>query len=334
MMGLRPTAVALALIVALGACTGERPELAAEPTTTSTLAATTTSTAAPPTTTTTTTLPPGPVDGEPAPDGRRYPGVATDPAAVADRIVELEMLLRATDTSDPTYGDLAHEQQMHYRHIGRNPEWLITLWARVPDDLLFTVERHVTARQQISGIPSGDPPVNVPAWEIIDPLPADELLAIYRQASAETGIDWTYLAAINLLESGFGRIRGVSTAGAQGPMQFLPTTWEEVSDGDINDPYEAIPAAARYLVRRGGPDDMQRALWGYNNTDYYVAAVSAYADLFRDDLANYDAAHAWEIHYSAAIGDLWLPVGYLRTESFPAADHLVEAPWSAPPTQP
>ena len=64
---------------------------------------------------------------------------------------------------------------------------------------------------------------------------------------------------------------------------------------------------------------------------YYVHAVSAYAELFRDDLANYYATHQWEIHYSAAIGDLWLPVGYFRTESMPAADHLAEAPWSAPP---
>ncbi len=329
---IRRLVLAFAVGALVAACAGERAELVpAELTTSTTVDAFTTTTTTISTTTTTTTTPPGPPDGEVAPNGRRYPGVATSGEEVAERIVELERLLRITDPSELAFADLAHEQQMHYRHIGRNTDWLVPLWAAAPPDLLWTIERHVTARQQIGGIPGGDPPMNVPAWEIVKPLPADELLALYRQASDETGIDWTYLAAINLLETGYGRIRGTSTAGAQGPMQFLPTTWQEVSNGDINDPYDAIPAAARYLVRRGGPDDMQRALWGYNNTDYYVQAVSAYAELFRDDLANYVATHQWEIHYSAAIGDLWLPVGYFRTESIPAEDYLADAPWSAPP---
>ncbi|MEM9201327.1 MAG: lytic transglycosylase domain-containing protein, partial [Actinomycetota bacterium] len=287
-----------------------------------------TSTTTTPSTTTTT---PEPAEHPAAPNGRRYPAVPDTGAAVAARLVEVEQQLRAIDPADLAYADLAHEQQLLYRHIGRNPDWILTLWDAVPDDLFATVERHVTARQSIGGIPSGDPPRNVPAWEIIEPLPADELLDLYRIASDATGIDWAYLAAINLIETGFGRIDGVSTANAQGPMQFLPTTWEEVSDGDIRDPYDAIPAAARYLVRRGGPDNMQRALWGYNNSDSYVAAVSAYADLFRADLANYYAAHQWEIHYSAAAGDLWFPVGYREDEIIPATDYLATAPWSAPP---
>ena len=79
---------------------------------------------------------------------------------------------------------------------------------------------------------------------------------------------------------------------------------------------------------------MQRALWGYNNSDHYVAAVSAYAELFGSDIASFYAAHAWEIHYSAAIGDLWLPVGYRLEEATPAVDYLHDAPWSAPPPAP
>ena len=154
---------------------------------------------------------------------------------------------------------------------------------------------------------------------------------LYEQASAETGVDWAFLAAINLIETGFGRIDGLSTAGAQGPMQFLPTTFEEVSDGDIDDPHDAIPAAAAYLVRRGGPDDMHRALLGYNNSSAYVAAVTHYANLFRDDERTLLAAYWWEIHYSAAIGDLWFPVGYRLDEAQPATEYLAAAPWSAPP---
>jgi len=294
---------------------------------------TTTSSMSSTTTVTTTTEAPIP-DGVPAPNGRRYPGIPTEPTAIADRLVEIEWLVRGTPFDDPAFGDYAHEQQMLYRYLGRHPEVHPTLWEIMPDALVPSVELQLAGRSSIAGIPSGDPPVNVPAWEIIEPLPADELLAIYRQAAADTGIHWTFLAAINLLETGFGRIDGLSTAGAQGPMQFLPTTWEEVSDGDITDPYDAIPAAARYLVRRGGPDDMQRALWGYNNTDYYVAAVSAYAELFDSDIASFYAAHAWEIHYSAAIADLWLPVGYRLEEPTPAVEYLDDAPWSAPPAAP
>ena len=76
---------------------------------------------------------------------------------------------------------------------------------------------------------------------------------------------------------------------------------------------------------------MEQALWGYNNSDSYVEAVSIYAQLFRDDIGHFYATHQWEIHYSAAIGDLWLPVGYRFEEPVNAADYLVMAPWSEPP---
>ncbi len=324
MRATRVAALTLATTLVAAACAGERPTLRADtpaPTVTTTVA---------PSTTTTVAEPAVPI-GVPAPNGRLYPAVSTDPEEVADRLVEVEWLLRGTPRDDPGFGDLAHEQQMLYRHLGRNSSWRPILWKVVPDALAPFLELQLQGRISIAGIPGGNPPKNVPAWRIIDPLPADELLSLYEQASAETGIDWAFLAAINLLETGFGRIAGVSTAGAQGPMQFLPTTWEEVSTGDINDPFDAIPAAALYLVRRGGPEDMERALWGYNNSDSYVEAVSAYAELFRTDITSYYAAHAWEIHYSSADGDLWFPVGYFRQEAVPVAEHVIEAPWSAPP---
>lgn len=320
-----------AVVIAAAACQAGEPDLDTAPTETTTTAApieTSTTSAAP----TTTQAPRGPTDGTPAPNGRRYPGVATDPTEVARRLVDVEQLLRSSDPGDAAYGDLAHEQQVLYRHIARNPDWILPLWETVPDELFFAIERHVTARQAISSLSTAEPSGNVPAWEIIEPLPADELLTLYRDASAETGIDWAYLAAINLLETGFGRIDGLSIAGAQGPMQFLPSTWAEVSDGDIRNPYDAIPAAARYLVRRGGPEDMARALFGYNNSEAYVTSISAYADLFRTDQAAFYAAHQWEIHYSSSAGDLWLPVGYRLNEVTPAQEYLLAAPWSAPPT--
>ena len=308
--------------IVAGACaTGARPEL-----TDIALAPSTTTTESAAATTTTTTI-----TRFPSPSGRLYPIVPDSMAATTSRIVEVESLIHTIETADEAFADLAHEQQVLYRSIGRHPDWIGPLLARTPDEYVAIVEGHIAARQAIADISSGAAPLNVPAWEIIEPLPADQLRALYESAEADSGIHWSFLAAINLLETGYGRIDGLSTAGAQGPMQFLPTTWEEVSDGDIDDAHDAIPAAARYLVRRGGPDDMHNALLGYNNSIAYVAAVTHYANLFRDDPRSFLATHAWEIHYSSAAGDLWFPVGYRREESIPAVEHMVEAPWSAPP---
>src|SRR5690606_36754035 len=114
-----------------------------------------------------------------------------------------------------------------------------------------------------------------------------------------------------------GRIRGLSVAGARGPMEFLPSTWNEpgIGEGDIDDPHDAIQAAARYLVRRGGPADMQRALRGYNNSPNYVRAVRIYADLLR-------------LHQRGAAGDGWAPVADVEPEPVPVADYLTRALWS------
>ena len=299
--------------------TGSVPTTVAVPTTTASNSTTTTAGTAHP----------------PSPAGRVYPAVSSDPAEAAARLYEIEDLIHTVDVTEiggRAWADLAHEQQMHYRVIGRNPEWIRTTVAGAPEAYAGIIERHLAARQAIGDIGhGGEPPVDVPAWEIIEPLGADELRSLYEAAEAATGIPWSFLAAINLIETGFGRIDGLTTAGAQGPMQFLPTTWEEVSDGDIDDPRDAIPAAARYLVRRGGPDDMHDALWGYNNSDAYVAAVTHYANLFRDDPRSFLGADSWEIHYAAAIGDLWFPIGYRREEPQPAAAYLSDAPWSAPP---
>lgn len=108
------------------------------------------------------------------------------------------------------------------------------------------------------------------------------LLGHYQRAQRRTGVHWSYLAAIHLVETRMGRIRGVSTAGALGPMQFLPTTWDLYgAGGDIRDPGDAILAAGRLLVANGAPGDMADALWHYNPSDAYVGAVLSYARTMR-----------------------------------------------------
>jgi hypothetical protein len=106
------------------------------------------------------------------------------------------------------------------------------------------------------------------------------LLSIYQAAGIEYGVRWEVLAAINEIETDYGRNLNVSSAGAVGWMQFMPSTWK-VYGTDANkdkrkDPYnpvDAIFAAARYLKAAGYQDDVRRAIFAYNHADWYVDSV-------------------------------------------------------------
>ena len=139
------------------------------------------------------------------------------------------------------------------------------------------------------------------------PLPAAELLAEYRAAEAATGVPWQYLAAVHFVETRMGRIRGNSVAGAQGPMQFIPSTWEIYgAGGDINDTHDAILAAARLLRANGAPSDMASALYAYNPSRRYVRAVTSYAEQMMADERAYLGYYHWQVYYGGRL----LPEGY------------------------
>ncbi len=106
------------------------------------------------------------------------------------------------------------------------------------------------------------------------------LLPIYQAAGIEYGIRWEVLAAINEIETDYGRNLSVSTAGALGWMQFMPGTWAsygvDANDDGRKDPYnpvDAIFAAARYLKAAGGDTDLQSAIFSYNHAQWYVDSV-------------------------------------------------------------
>ncbi|WP_091041868.1 transglycosylase SLT domain-containing protein [Nocardioides sp. YR527] len=156
-----------------------------------------------------------------------------------------------------------------------------------------------------------DPQPELPDWRILTPPMPDDLHPLYRKAQRETGTPWQYLAAVHLVETRMGRIRGTSTAGAQGPMQFLPSTFAQYgAGGDINDPADAIMAAGRMLANNGAPGDMAGALWSYNHSDRYVAAVSAYAEQMKRSPAAYDLYWHWQVLYRHQDGTMLLPEGY------------------------
>ncbi len=125
---------------------------------------------------------------------------------------------------------------------------------------------------------------NVPTTSV-----PSSLLALYKASAEEycPGLSWTVLAAINEIESGDGANEGPSSAGAQGPMQFLPSTWAEwgitafgqSGPPDILNPLDAVPSAARLLCAAGAgsPATLSQAIFAYNHATWYVDEVLALA---------------------------------------------------------
>ena len=118
-------------------------------------------------------------------------------------------------------------------------------------------------------------------------LSYEELSSLWLRAGAAYGIPWQVLAAINKIETNFGRNMGPSSAGAVGWMQFMPDTWLrwglDASGDGIADPWnpeDAVHAAARYLAAAEGRTDIARAVFAYNHAQWYVDDVLQLAALF------------------------------------------------------
>jgi hypothetical protein len=126
----------------------------------------------------------------------------------------------------------------------------------------------------------GPAPIGVPNFFIDKFRIPVFLLPIYQAAGIEYGVRWEVLAAINEIETDYGRNLNVSSAGALGWMQFMPATWEAYGvdanrDGrkDPFNPVDAIFAAARYLKAAGADEDLRKAIFAYNHADWYVESV-------------------------------------------------------------
>lgn len=282
--------------------TSSSPSTTAEPTTTTTTAPTTTTTVDPHT-----LSPPDP---------------ATDPTGLAKQIGEAEAVLRDPASSDGAVARAALAQQVAYRQLGSHPEWDAAVLAAVPAGLRSIVELHAAARREFRAM-HGTLPTTLPAWKIVAPDPREALMAAYQEAEATFGVPWKYLAAIHLVETGTGRIRGTSVAGAQGPMQFMPATWAAYGGGgDINDTRDAIFGAARYLAANNAANDIDHALYRYNHSDRYVRGVKIYADLIAEHPGSARAFYHWGVWYLTEQGQVYLPVGYHETEPVPVAEYL------------
>lgn len=274
---------------------------------------------APPSTTATTAAPTttGP-DDAPVPD---------TPAALAAELTRVETELGRADLAEADAAPWGRRQQVLYLVLSSHPDWGPEVTAAVDEPVRPVVELNWEARRNLSALVNSEKLADtVPAWDIGVPRPADELLGYYHEAADATGVPWEVLAAINLVESRMGRIRGLSTAGAVGPMQFLPSTWSGCCTGDPTVDRDAIIGAATYLKQRGALKDLDRAIHGYNNSDHYVRAVRAYADTLATDPGRYYGYHAWEVLFLSSVGLLRIPQGYHQTEPVDAATWLSQHP--------
>jgi hypothetical protein len=298
-------ALALAFVVAsLAGCGGDDDDTATPSSTTTTSAEVATTTTEAPTTTTTE------VDLDTA------PVAATDPDGLAEQLLAAQRAIDDATTTETGLAAAGHLQQVAYRALAAQPEWDAGVKAALPAAMHAAVDANVEAGRQLRALVRNPRP-NLPAWRILTPEPADALRGHYEAAEAEFGVPWQYLAAVHLTETRMGRIRGTSTAGAQGPMQFLPSTWEAYGEGDINDTGDAIRAAARYLKANGAPERMDDALYRYNPTEKYVIAVNAYAQQMIANERQFLGYYHWQVYYWSTLGDVWLRVGYEETTERP-----------------
>ena len=293
-----------ALIAALlvAACGGDKDERRAAAAPTATPTAT-----APPAPTATPAPPALPDPHEPLPRSpkRLAAGLATD----VTRLKQAIGAWRATHpprkaTPPRPITLLALYEQRVYRRLARHPAQATRTIDRLPNHLkrearasagayraLFTLTSYATEAKFRTG----------PA------VPPDVLLGYYRAAQRRFSVHWNVLAAVNMIESNFGRLRNVSNAGAVGPMQFLPATWNAYGlGGDIHDPHDAIFGAANYLHASGAPNDHARALYAYNPSPLYVKAVLRFADRIRRDRRAYYASWAWQSFRRTPRGDVQL----------------------------
>jgi hypothetical protein len=157
--------------------------------------------------------------------------------------------------------------------------------------LIEKAQQQLTQDRTAQGVPTttnptlsvalpGPAPIGVPNFFIEKFRIPPFLLPIYQAAGIEYGVRWEVLAAINEIETDYGRNLNVSTAGAVGWMQFMPSTWQrygvDANHDGIKDPYnpvDAIFAAARYLKAAGAASDISKAIFSYNHADWYVASV-------------------------------------------------------------
>jgi membrane-bound lytic murein transglycosylase B len=240
----------------------------------------------------------------PAPDA----AIPRDPAALAATLAATTRRLRAAlDGWDPATAvpsdvtSLALYHQRMLRLMTSSRRLGDAAIARLPLDVRGEALDTVVARRRLAAIPRS--PGRLPPVRVAPAAPAATLRGAYAEAQRRFGVDWSVLAAVNFVESAFGRVRSASQAGARGPMQFLPATWRQYGmGGNIDDPHDAILGAANLLRHAGAPGDLDGALFAYNHSTAYVGAVRRFAARMRADERSFLTYYAWQVYVRTPSG--------------------------------
>jgi len=196
-------------------------------------------------------------------------------------------------------------QQRIYRLMSRNTRLGNGTMRRLDGLQARSARRIVGAHRELRGL-TEPLPANF-TFPTGRAKPAGELLRYYKAARRRFGVSWRVLAAVNYIESKFGKVKATSSAGAKGPMQFMPATWRAYGlGGNIRNDRDAILGAANYLRSSGanrGPAGLRRALWAYNHSDHYVRSVLAYMRYMKSRTRHYFMLYNWQVFVVTTRGD-------------------------------
>ena len=242
--------------------------------------------------------PPAPQAPVPNDPPRLAKALADTTAALTSSIVQWKDKATAPPADTVLY---ALYQQRIYRNLADDRKLADATLPRLTP-VLRTVSRELLiAHRELYRL---TPPLPARAIKVGRPLSAASLLGAYRDAERRFHVPWDVLAAVNFVESKFGKLRSASAAGAQGPMQFMPATWRRYGlGGDVHDAHDAILGAANYLHASGAPHDLRRALHAYNPSPSYVDAVLRYARTMRGDRTMFYALYNWQVFVKTPRGD-------------------------------
>jgi membrane-bound lytic murein transglycosylase B len=236
------------------------------------------------------------------------PAIGGDPARLAAQLTAAEAGLDRGGVSSAALTRQALTVQMVCLRLAERPGWASAVIDRVAPAQRAAAVADITGTADMVALTP--PAASLPRWRIVSPESLAALRADYRAAQAATGVGWSYLAAINFVETNFGRIAGLSSAGAEGPMQFLPATWAIYGRGDVHRARDAIFAAARLLASRGAPANISSAVYAYNRSWHYVDAVQRYARRLRGDPGALAGYYQRQVIYRLSRGWVMLPPGY------------------------
>ena len=228
-----------------------------------------------------------------------------DASRLADTIRQNDSALSAAigawDKHDPPTREVtlrALYQQRVIRLLARDGRLGPAVARRVP-----RLANDVRARRDLNRLAARTPPPRG-ALRTDSPPHAADLLAWYREGQRRFHVRCQLLAAVNFIESAFGKVKNTSGSGARGPMQFMPATWRAYGlGGNMDDPHDAILGASNYLAANGGVHRERDALWHYNPSSLYVDAVERYANAIARSPDAFYAYYSWQVFVRTPTGE-------------------------------